>query len=186
MINFDLYAKVVSTNLGLIDINNFKYNLGEVEVANFEKFRILVPIFVTVEVGDYIHTNNWAITRLDEGLNPVELAIRANDLKIVTEQQFHKMDRFCCKIQGDVITSSKTTLSSVGPSKKPFIRLSLRIIDEHGVNWMILLVGFNSTAKRIATVSRCTTINAEVTIKEKKYQPGYEFKLDDFSIKKEA
>lgn len=185
MTNYDVTAIVKKAGLGLIDINSFKYNIVEIEVANFKSFKAFIPVYVIVNEGDFIKSKSWAITRFDfSDPNPTVLAIRFDEVEIT--ESYEPIQFLLAKVSGMWIPSSKPGLRTVGPTKKAFIMSTLKLRDEFSESYTVLFTAFNDCAKQLSTVKRLSTIRAEVCIKPKKYIDGYEFCANTFEIIKEG
>ena len=76
MVNLELKLRITEANLGIVDINGFKYNLHKMEVGTLKDFKVLIPIFDAIQVGDCIVTENWIVTRLGQETQPVDLCVR--------------------------------------------------------------------------------------------------------------
>lgn len=181
MKNLTIRGKVVDESTGLKDINGFKYRVVRADIANIKNFICYIPIFIEVGEGDCFETEDWVLTRHDEGYNPIELVARINTLTVIAADKYEPIENFRANVKGLFISSDKCRLTTVGPEKKPFIRATIMMKDEYGEQYTVLLTGFNNCATKLANVAKYKKLNAQVCIKRKRYVDGYELCCGKFS-----
>lgn len=183
MVNLELKLRITETNIDVIDINGFKYNLHKMEVGTLKDFKVLIPIFDEIQVGDCIVSENWVVTRLGTEVQPVDLCIRLDKYALVEEDGFEVSKYLNAKVTGMFFNSEKCYLRTVGPDRKPFYMATLKLKDSYDINYEMLIVAFGNQAKKMSTVKKLSILDCEVTIKRKKELDGYEFAVLDFDVK---
>jgi hypothetical protein len=184
--NSELKVRITEANLDVVDINGFKFNLHKMEVGNLKDFKILLPIFNDVSVGDCIVTTDWIITRLGKNNKPVDLCIRAMKFELVPSQGFEVSKYLNGKIVGMFLNSDKCYLRTVGPDAKPFYMATLKIKDSFKIPYEMLIVGFGNQAKKLSTVKKQSIIECEVTVKNRRDAEGYEFAVISLEVLQEV
>lgn len=186
MQNLELKARVTEVFPQLVDVNAFKYRLVTIEVEQVKNFRALVSIFHDVQAGDCIVTDKWKVTRIGKDTDPVDLCIRIDYLEVVPSEGFQMSDYLNAIVYGTYVCSEKCYLRTVGPDKKPFINATLKLEDADGDSFGMLLIAFNSNAKKLSTVKSRSSLKCEVSVKKRRHDPGYELTIISFNILKEA
>lgn len=181
--NFELKAKIVEVDLGIVDINGFKYNLHLMKVGTHERFKVLLPIYNDVSIGDCIFSESWVVTRLGSENRPVDLCVRVDKLEIVNPDGFEISKYLNTKVVGMFLNSEKCTLRTIGPDMKPFYMATIKIKDSFGISYDMILVAFGSQAKNLSMVKKASVIESEVTIKKRKNNEGYELAVIKFEVK---
>ena len=174
MTNLELKLRVSEIGIDIIDINGFKYNLIKVDTKVIEGFKVLIPIFDQVEVGDVIRTEKYVVTRLGENTDPIDLVLRIDKFEVIGSGDTEISEYLNVRVKGMLTGSEKCILKTVGPTKKPFFMCTIKLLDEYQNTFGILLVAFNNSAKKVSTIPFASTVKAEVSIRPKLKQPGYE------------
>lgn len=174
MENLELKVRVSKVGLGIIDINDFKYNLIKVDTVRFKDFPVLVPVFDQVEEGDCLLLTRYKVTRMENSNDPVELCIRIEAFEIVERVGFEMSEYLNVKVRGILTGSEKCYLKTVGPDKRAFFMCTIKLEDDFRETFGILLVAFNTNAKKLSTIAFTSSVAAEVTIRPKLKVPGYE------------
>lgn len=180
--NCELKARITETNLEVVDINGFKFNLHKMEVGTLKDFKILLPIFNDVSVGDCIVTSDWDISRLGTCNKPVDLCVRVKNFELVPSDGFVPSKYLNGKIVGMFLNSDKCYLRTVGPDQKPFYMATLKIKDSFKIPYEMLIVAFGNQAKKLSTVKKQSIIECEVTIKHRRGAEGYEFAVISLEV----
>lgn len=186
MNNIELKARIVEVNLGIIDINDFKYGLHKMQVGNLDSFKVLLPIYNDVFVGDCIVTTNWKLTRIGTETNPVDLCVRVDAYDIASPDGFDVTKYLNTKVTGLFLSSEKCVLRTIGPDKKPFYMATIKIKDSFDISFDLILVAFSNQAKKLSTVKRASVIDCECTVKKRKNCEGYELAVLSFTNKSEV
>lgn len=180
--NVELKARITEANLGIIDINGFKFNLHKMEVGTLKDFKILLPIFNDISVGDCIVTEDWVITRLGTSNKPVDLCVRVKSFKLVPSEGFELSKYLNGNIVGKFLNSDKCYLRTVGVDAKPFYMATLKLKDSFDAPYEMLIVAFGNQAKKLSTVKKRSIIKCEVTVKHRKNEEGYEFAVINLEV----
>lgn len=183
--NLELKARICEVNLDIVDINGFKYNLHLVEVGNHPEFKVLIPIFADVSVGDCITTTDWILTRLGNE-KPADLCIRIDKFEFVVNKSFEVSKYLNARVTGMFLNSDKCFLRTLGPDKKPFYMATLKVKDSYGEPFENIIVGFGNIAKKLSTIKKRSVIECEVTVKRRQEHPGYEFAVLAIEVKSEV
>lgn len=183
--NLELKSRIVETNIDVVDINGFKYNLHMMELGTLPKFKVLFPIFDDVSVGDCFKSTKWVLTRLGTE-KPADLCVRVDEFEYVRDANFEPNKYLNTRVKGLFLSSDKCYLRTVGPDAKPFYMATLKLTDSHGESYENVLVAFCDCAKRLSTVKSKSVIECEVTVKLRKEHPGYEFALCKLEVKSEG
>lgn len=186
MENLELKARIVEVNLGTVDINKFKYSLHIMQVGNLERVKVLLPLYSEIAVGDCISTTKWKISRLGSENKPVDLCVRVDEFELQSPDGFVPSRYLNSKVSGMFLNSEKCILRTIGPDRKPFYMATIKVKDEFDVSYDMVIVAFGAQAKRLSTVKKSSVIACEVTVKERKSSPGYEFAIIDFEVKSEV
>ena len=176
MVNLELKLRITEAKLDIVDINGL-------EVGTLKDFKVLIPIFDAIQVGDCIVTENWIVTRLGQETQPVDLCVRLDRYELVSEDGFEVSRYLNAKVTGMFFNSEKCFLRTVGPDKKPFYMATLKLKDSYDLNYEMLIVAFGNQAKKMSTVKKLSILDCEVTIKRKKEIDGYEFAVLSFDVK---
>lgn len=182
MVNLELKLRITKVNLDIIDINGFKYNLHTMEVGTLKDFKVLIPIFDSIQVGDCIYTDNWIVTRIGQETQPVDLCIRLDKYTLMPSEGFEVSKYLNSKVTGLFFNSEKCFLRTVGPDRKPFYMATLKLKDSYDINYEMLIVAFGDKAKRLSTVKKLSILDCEVTVKKKKEVDGYELAVTNFDV----
>lgn len=175
MSNNLLKLRITKTNLDIVDLNGFKYNLHLAEVQTLEDFKVLIPIFDDVLVGDVVSTEDWVITHLGEcDANPIDLCIRIGKFDLITGGDYTLTKYLNSWVYGLLLVSERNSLQCVGVNRRPFFVATLKIKDEYGNGFPVLLTSFGDVAKKISTMKRGFILKCEVTVKRLRQTPGYE------------
>ena len=174
MTNLELKLRVCETGLDVVDINGFKYNLIKVDTKVVKGFKVLIPIFDQVEVDDVIKTEKYQVTRLGENAEPIDLVIRIDKFEIIGTGDKDISEYLNVRVKGMITGSEKCYLKTVGPDRKAFYMCTIKLLDEYRETFGILLVAFNNSAKKLSTIPFASSVTAEVSIRPKLKQPGYE------------
>ena len=113
--NLELKAKIVEANLGIVDINGYKFNRHKMELGNLKNFDVLLPIFTDVLGGDCFGSTNWIVTCLDASKKPTELIVRVDNCEIVQLDDLQLTKYLNSKVVGLFCSSDKCYLNPVGP-----------------------------------------------------------------------
>lgn len=183
--NLELKAQIVETNLDIVDINGFKFNLHKMRVGTFDSFKVLISIFDEVEVGDCIVTNDWMITRLGTCNKPVDLCVCVKSFELAVSEGFQVSKYLNGTIVGLFLRSDKCYLRNVGVQAKPFFMATLKVNDLTKNPYEMLIYAFGNQAKKLSTVKSKTILQCTVTVKQKKYMDGYEFAVIDIETIRE-
>lgn len=196
MRNCEIHAKVVETGIGTVNLNGFIFNVVKIEIANIKEFYAFIQVFTEVEVGTIFQSTSWAVTRYvpkedrpedtskdTEGKETEYLAIRVDDCQVV--DKYEPIPYFNAKVTGMVMNSDKCKLMYVGPTRRPFYRCTLKLRDEFSKNFSMLLCAFKDNALSLSTLSRLTLIQAEVCIRPKRFEDGYELCINNFNVMEE-
>lgn len=186
MDNLLLKARIVEVNIEPVDINGFKYNLHTMQVGTHKAFKVLLPIYNDVSVGDCIQSTKWKVSRLGTNNKPVDLCIRVDEFELVSPDGFEVTPYLNTKVTGMFLNSEKCSLRAIGPDRKPFYMATLKIKDSFNMSYDMIIVAFGSQAKRLSTVKKSSVIECEVTIKQRKNNEGYEFAINNFEVKSEV
>ncbi len=184
--NCELKAKIVEANLGVIDVNGFKFNLHKMNVGRLEGFKVLIPIFDDISVGDCIKTHDWIISRIGKESNPVDLCVRVKNFELMPQEGFEVSEYLNGSIVGMFVKSEKCYLRTVGADRKPFYTGTLKIKDSYGSCYAMLICAFGKQAKKMSTIISSTIIDCVVTVKKRLNSPGYEFAVIDFKVAQEG
>lgn len=184
--NLELKARITEANLGIVDINGFKFNLHKMEIESLKNFKVLLPIFNDVCVGDCFTTNDWIITRLGKDKDPVDLCIRVKTFELVSPEGFELSKYLNGKVVGMFLNSDKCYLRTIGPDLKPFYMATLKMKDSFNESYEMIVVAFGSQAKRLSTIKKQTILNCTVTVKRRRNAAGYEFAIVDLDVIKEV
>ena len=175
MSNNLLKLRITKTNLDIVDINGFKYNLHLAEVQTLEDFKVLIPIFDDVLVGDVVSTTEWTITHLGAcDANPIDLCVRVDKFTLITSGDYTLTKYLNTWVHGLLLVSEKNTLQCVGVNKKPFFVATLKIKDECGNGFPMLLTSFGAVAKKMSTMKKGFVLKCEVTVKRLRQKNGWE------------
>ena len=174
MTNLELKLKVCEIGLDVIDINGFKYNLIKVDTEVIKGFKVLIPIFDQVEIGDIIRTEKYQVTRIGENADPIDLVLRIDKFEVVGSGDGEISKFLNVSVKGILTGSEKCYLKTVGPNRKPFFMCTIKLLDEYQQTFGILLVAFNNSAKKLSTIPFASSVTAVVSIRPKLKQPGYE------------
>ncbi len=180
--NCELKARITEANIDVVDINGFKFNLHKMEIETLKDFKILLPIFSDVSVGDCIVTTDWIISRLGNGNKPVDLCVRVKNFELVPSEGFKPSQYLNGKVVGMFLNSEKCYLRTVGPDKKPFYMATIKIRDSFKQPYSMCLVGFGNQAKKMSTVKKQSVVECEVTVKPKRDADGYEFAVISLEV----
>lgn len=178
MQNCYMTAKVTKTNIGTVDLNGFIYNVVEIDVANLTGFKAFIPVFVAVDEGVAFSSEKWAVTRYKTETEET-LALRIDSLDYM--ENYEPIEYLTAKVTGMFVNSDRCKLKYVGPTRRAFYRCTLKLNDEFKENFSVLLCGFKDNALRLSTLTRTTIIQAEVYIRNKKFEDGYEFCIKTFN-----
>lgn len=181
--NFELKAEIVEVNLGIIDINGFKYNLHIMRTGTHKRFKVLLPIYSDVSVGNCFVSENWIITRLGTENKPVDLCVRVDKFELVEPEGFEVSKYLNTKVTGMFLNSEKCALRTIGPDMKPFYMATIKIKDSFGISYDMILVAFGNQAKNLSKVKKTSVIESEVTVKSRKNNDGYELAIIKFEVK---
>ena len=179
--NLELKARIIEANLDVVDINGFKYNLHLMELGTLKKFKVLLPIFDDVMVGDCFVSTNWIVTRYGTE-EPIDLCVRVDSYEFVHDTNFSPSKYLISEMTGLFLNSEKCFLRTIGPDAKPFYAATLRVRDCFGDQFSNILIAFGNQAKKLSTVKKNSVIKCEVTVKARKYEEGYEFAVNNFEI----
>ena len=185
MKNLTLKVRVVQANAAELDINGYIYNMCIVEVGNIPEIKAYVPNFTRVSEGDCLVTESWKITRYEGETDFVDLVIRIDELSICDSKDFEVSPYLNSIVQGEFIKSAKCALKAIGPGRKPLLLASLKFWDEYSQPYTVLLAAFCNPAKRLAETPSHVTLKAEVTIKRKQTDPGYEMAIVKYDVLEE-
>jgi hypothetical protein len=181
--NCELKARITEANIGdVVDINGFKYNLHKMEVETLKGFKILLPIFNDISVGDCIVTSDWVITRLGTSDKPVDLCLCVKKFDFVPSEGFELSKYLNGKVVGMFLNSDKCYLRTVGPDAKPFYMATLKSKDMLKAPYAMPVVAFGNQAKKLSTVKKQSILECEVTVKERRYSEGYEFAIVNLEV----
>ena len=186
MDNLILKSRIIEVNLDTVDINGFKYNLHMMQVGTHDSFKVLLPIYNDVSVGDCITSVKWKVTRLGTSNKPVDLCIRVDEFELVSPDEFEVSQYLNSKVVGMFLNSEKCSLRAIGPDRKPFYMATLKIKDSFNQSYDMIIVAFGSQAKKQSTVKKSSVLECEVTIKKRKNNEGYEFAINNFEVKSEG
>lgn len=182
--NCTLKARIIETNLDIIDINGFKYNLHLGEVGKLTGIKLLIPIFDDVLIGDVIKTEDWVLTRTpDSSTEYIDLCVRVDKFEVLTDD-LTLSTHLISKVTGMFLTSEKCFLRELGPNKKPFYQATLKIRENGNEEnpYSVVLVAFGQNAKKLSTVRKLSILKCEVTVKLRKSYEGYEFAVNEFEV----
>lgn len=174
MENLELKVRVSEVGLGIVDINNFKYNRVKVDVQSMTGFDVLIPIFDQVDFGDCLLLKRYKVTRLEGTVDPVELCIRVETFDILERENFTPSEHLNVKVRGVLVGSEKCYLKTIGPDRRAFFMCTIKLEDDFGEQFGILLCAFNTNAKKTSTIPFSSSVVAEVTVRPKLKVPGYE------------
>ena len=177
MQNCFISAVVTKTDIGTVDLNGFIYNVVEVDIAQLHEFKVFIPVFADVDVGTIFTSTTWAVTRYKTE-DSETLALRIDNLDIV--DKYEPIEYLTAKVTGMFVNSDKCKLKYVGPTRRAFYRCTLKLKDEFKESFSILLCGFKDNALKLSTLTRMTIIQAEVCIRDKRYEDGYELCINHF------
>lgn len=180
--NCELKARITETNLEVININGFIFNVHKMDVGQLKGFKVLVPIFHDVSEGDCIMTDDWAITRLGDGSDPVDLCVRISKFELLPQEGFETSAYLNGRVVGMFHKSDKCYLRTIGVTKKPFFMATLKIKDAFGVSFPMLITSFGKQAKKMSTVKSASILDCIVTVKRKLREPGYELAVIEFDV----
>ena len=187
MSNNNVKLRITKTNLDIVDLNGFKYNLHLAEVQTLADFKVLIPIFDDVLVGDVIESNEWVVTHLGScDAKPIDLCIRIDKFQIVTGEDYTLSKYLNSVVHGILIVSEKNQLQVVGVDKHPFFVATLKIKDEYGEGFPMLLTAFRNEAKKMSTMKRGSVLKCEVTVKRLRSTAGYELSCLTAEVIQEA
>lgn len=184
--NLELKARITEVNLGVIDINGFKFNLHKMEVENLKDFKVLLPIFNDVSIGDCFVTKNWALTRITTSDGVSDNCVRVSDFELVSSEGFEVSPYLNTKVVGMFINSDKCYLRTIGVEKRPFYMATLKIKDETEKLFELPLVAFGNQAKKLSAVKKHSIIECEVTVKRRRDLNGYELAVIKLNVKSEV
>lgn len=181
MNNVELKARIIEANIDIVDINGFKYHLHKIEVGTLKGFKVLLPIFDDIMVGDCIVTTDWELTRFGNE-EPVDLCLRVDKFEIDSSPDFILSKFIIAEVTGMFLSSEKCYLRTVGPTEKPFYMATLKVRDSHLEPFPNVLVAFGNQAKRLSTVKKTSVLKCTVTVKERRLDDGYELAVNNFEI----
>ena len=184
--NCELKVRLTDVNLEIVDINGYKYNLHKMELGNLKDFKVLIPIFEDVQIGDCLSTTDWVITRLGCCNDPVDLCVRIDKLTRESAEGFQLSPYLNGKVVGMFLSSEKCYLRTVGPDMKPFYMATIKCKDSYKNSYAMLLVAFGNQAKKLSTVKKQSVIECEVTVKHRLNEEGYEFAVVSVEVIKEV
>lgn len=174
MENLELKVRVVEVGLGIVDVNDFKYNLVKVDTQGVRDFAVLIPIFDQVDYGDCLILKRYKVIRLKGDFDAIELCIRVESFEIAEREGFVISEYLNVKVRGILTGSEKCYLRTIGPDKRAFFMCTIKLEDDYGEMFGILLCAFNTNAKKLSTIPFTSSVVAEVTIRRKLRVPGYE------------
>ena len=185
MKNLTLKVRVCQANVAELDINGYKYNMSIVEVGNIPDMKAYIPSYISISEGDCLVTESWKITRYEGEEDFVDLVIRIDELSICDSKDFQVSPYLNCTVQGEFIKSAKCALKAIGPGRKPLLLASLKFWDEYSQPYTVLLAAFCNPAKRLAETPSHAILKAEVTVKRKQTDPGYEMAVIKYEVLEE-
>lgn len=182
--NLELKARITETNLDMVDMNGFKFNLHKMEVGKMKDFKVLLPVFSDVSVGDCFCSTDWIITRYcnSEDEKSVDLCARIMKFDLCPSEGFEVSKYLNANVVGMFLNSEKCYLRTVGPDAKPFYMATIKITDAYKVPFGVLIVGFGNQAKKLSTIKKCAVIQCTVTVKHKRDSKGYEFAVINVEV----
>lgn len=183
--NLKLCGRITEANLGVYNINGFMFNLHKMEVNKQKDFKILMPIFKDIAVGDVFTTDSWCITRIGTNKNPVDVVIRANQFDVVLDKDAELSDYVNGTVIGIYLCSDKCYLRDVGPDKKPFFMATLKFKDSTGGQYELPIVGFGRQALKLSTIKNESLLKCTATLKQRKGAEGYELAVYSIEVIKE-
>lgn len=172
--NLELKAKITKANVGIHDINGYKYNEHRMSIVNLEDFPVLLPIFDDVTEGDCFISTKWIITCLDPSVKPNIIMVRVDEAQIVSDENFECTEYLNTKVTGLFCSSDKCFLRVIGPDRKPFYNATLKINNPFGQSFDMYLVAFGNQAKRLSTFKTKSVVELEVTVKRSKHYDNME------------
>lgn len=186
MANLELKAKITAANLDVVDINGYKYNVHKMDLVQLKDFKVLLPIFDDISVGDCFVSTKWIITCLDPSVKPNELLVRVDECEIVPSEGFEMTEYLNTKVTGLFCSSDKCFLRTIGPDRKPFYNATLKVQNSFNQSFDVYIVAFGNQAKKLSTMKTKSVIECEVTVKRSKHYDNMEFAIRTVKLKAEA
>lgn len=184
--NLELRAVIVEANLGVVDINGYKYNKHRLRVNKLDSIDCYTQVFEDVCVGDCIVSDNWKLTCLDTKTKPIDVVIRIDTFELVPAEGFKPSDYLNSKVVGLYCISDKCVLRTKGPDKTPFFTATIKVKNEFDDSFDMFLLGFRNMAKAMSTVKKQSIVECTVTVKRRRDGKGWEFPISSIEVKAEA
>lgn len=184
--NLELRAVIVEANLGVEDINGYKYNHHKLRVNKLDSIDCYTQVFDDVCVGDCIVTTDWKLTCYDTKAKPIDVVIRIDTFELVQSEGFEPSNYLNSKVTGLYCISDKCVLRTKGPDKVPFFTATIKVKNEFDNSFEMFLLGFRNLAKAMSTVKRQSIVECTVTVKRRRNGNGWEFPISSIEVKAEA
>lgn len=184
--NLELRAKITEVNLGVVDINGFKYNKHKLQVQKLDSVDVLIPVYTDVCVGDCFVSTDWILTCLEPKQKPMEILLRVDKLELASPDDFTMSEYLNSKVTGLFCISDKCVLKTIGPDKVPFFNATLKVKNSFDESFDLFILAFRNTAKAMSTIKRQSIIECNVTVKRRKSGKGWEFPVSNIEIRSEG
>lgn len=184
--NLELRAKIIEANLGVVDINGYKYNRHRMCVKMLESIDVLIPVYEDICVGDCFVTKDWILTCIDTSIKPTEVLLRVDKFSLEPDKDFEMSEYVNSKITGLYCVSDKCYLKQIGPDKVPFFNATLKVKNSFDKSFDLFIIAFRNTAKKMSVIKRQSIIECTVTVKRRIKGDGWEFPVSNIEVRSEG
>lgn len=184
--NVLLRAKVVDAYLGAIDINGFKYNKHVISLGKIENVTCLMPVYFDIYPGEVFESEKWILTCLTPNEKPMEVLVRVDEaVKVEDLTDKPLSDYLNARVVGLLCCSSKCKIKPIGPDAVPFYCCTLKVQNPFHENFDMWIFGFRKMAANLSNIPSGTVVECVVTAKRRRDGNGWEFPINEISIRKE-
>lgn len=173
--NLELKARITEANLGVVDINGYKYNKHKMSLVKISDVTVLLPVFNDICVGDCFQSTDWRLTCIDTETKPTEVMVRVDSLELQSPDDFECSEYLNTKVVGLYCISDKCVLTTKGPDSIPFFTATLKVKNSFNKAFDLFLLGFGKQAKAMSTIKRASIVECTVTVKRRRRGKGWEF-----------
>lgn len=184
MLDKNVYAKIEECR-GTVCIGEERYTFYRAFVSGSLMTVYVSDIYDPLPKGSVIYSNHYFITNDRTVAKRNMIALRMEDIALLNDDQYEDYCNVGVCVSGILLLPKHKYVSEVGKNKTPFTPCTLKMTNEDGDRFWVLLVTFDNNAKYVRNLRDGLTVNVKARIKKNRMFDSFELNVTSIDVVKQ-